>query len=129
MLGSRMLPSIVSLPLVLTVTKSGPRAKPPPPSLPCVVPNVTGKKLAKAKAAITDAHCKVGKITKKKSSVKPGRVRMKLLKKFYDRTGNVTGAFGYYVPKDVVDVGDRFVKELVDDGIAKIYDPDESDEA
>jgi beta-lactam-binding protein with PASTA domain len=51
-----------------------PSPKPPPPSLPCVVPNVVGKKLAKAKAAITDAHCKVGKVTKKKSSAKPGRV-------------------------------------------------------
>ena len=69
------------LPLIVTTSATSPAVrvltaapKPPPPSLPCVVPNVTGKKLAKAKAAITNAHCKVGKVTKKKSSVKPGRV-------------------------------------------------------
>jgi len=69
------------LPLIVTTEATSPAVrvlapspKPPSPSLPCVVPNVVGKKLAKAKAAITDAHCKVGKVTKKKSSVKPGRV-------------------------------------------------------
>src|SRR3989440_4902119 len=69
------------LPLIVTTEATSPAVrvlapspKPPPPSLPCVVPNVVGKKLGKAKAAIKDAHCKVGKVTKKKSSVKPGRV-------------------------------------------------------
>jgi len=69
------------LPLLVTTSATSPAVrvlagppKPPPPSLPCVVPNVIGKKLATAKAAITDAHCKVGKVKKKKSSAKPGRV-------------------------------------------------------
>jgi beta-lactam-binding protein with PASTA domain len=33
-----------------------------------------GKTLATAKAALTDAHCALGKVTKKKSSRKPGIV-------------------------------------------------------
>ena len=44
-----------------------------PPS--CVVPKVVGKSLAKARAAITKAHCKVGKITRRVSSArKRGKV-------------------------------------------------------
>ena len=43
-------------------------AKVPLPS--CVVPKVVGKSLAKAKAAITKAHCKVGKIGHRASSKK-----------------------------------------------------------
>ena len=44
-----------------------------PPS--CVVPKVVGKSLARARAAITKAHCKVGKITGKASSTrKKGKV-------------------------------------------------------
>jgi len=39
-----------------------------PPS--CVVPKVIGKSLAKARTAITKAHCKLGKITRKASSAK-----------------------------------------------------------
>jgi alpha-tubulin suppressor-like RCC1 family protein len=42
---------------------------------PCVVPKVTGKKLAAAKRAIGKAHCAVGKVTKVSSKrVKKGRV-------------------------------------------------------
>lgn len=48
-------------------------AMPPPPS--CRVPKVTGKRLAAAKAAITHAHCAVGKVTTVFSArVKKGRV-------------------------------------------------------
>jgi serine/threonine-protein kinase len=36
----------------------------------CVVPKVVGLTLAKAKAKIKKAHCRVGKITKKHSSKK-----------------------------------------------------------
>jgi beta-lactam-binding protein with PASTA domain len=44
-----------------------------PPS--CVVPKVVGKSLANARAAITRAHCKVGSITRRHSSVrKRGKV-------------------------------------------------------
>ena len=44
-----------------------------PPS--CIVPKVVGKSLAKARAAITKAHCKVGKVTRKASSArKKGKV-------------------------------------------------------
>ncbi len=40
----------------------------------CLVPKVKGKKLAAAKRALTQAHCKAGKVTKKFSKVKKGRV-------------------------------------------------------
>jgi beta-lactam-binding protein with PASTA domain len=44
-----------------------------PPS--CVVPNVVGKSLAKARVAITRAHCKVGTVSRKASSAsKKGKV-------------------------------------------------------
>jgi len=42
--------------------------------LACVVPRVTGKKLKAAKRVLTRAHCKAGKVTKKFSKVKRGRV-------------------------------------------------------
>jgi streptogramin lyase len=43
---------------------------PPPPFTPpkCVVPNVIGQKLAKAKAKIRKRHCRVGAITCRHSS-------------------------------------------------------------
>ncbi len=41
---------------------------PPAPPTKCVVPKVTGKKLAAAKTAIAKAHCGVGNITKVKST-------------------------------------------------------------
>lgn len=42
---------------------------------PCLVPNVRGRKLARAKTSIRKAHCAVGKITRKPSRrVKKGRV-------------------------------------------------------
>ena len=40
----------------------------------CLVPKVKGKTLAGAKSALTRAHCKVGKVTKKFSRVKKGHV-------------------------------------------------------
>ena len=36
----------------------------PPPSVTCVVPKLAGKKLARAKKALRDAHCAVGVVTK-----------------------------------------------------------------
>ena len=40
----------------------------------CLVPRVKGKTLASAKSALAQAHCKAGKVTKKFSKVKKGRV-------------------------------------------------------
>ncbi len=40
----------------------------------CLVPKVKGKKLAAARSALSQAHCTVGKVTKKFSKVKKGRV-------------------------------------------------------
>ncbi len=40
----------------------------------CLVPKVKGKTLARAKSALTQAHCQAGKVTKKFSKVKKGRV-------------------------------------------------------
>ena len=40
----------------------------------CLVPKVKGKKLAAAKSALTRVHCKAGKITRRFSKVKKGRV-------------------------------------------------------
>ncbi|HKD95834.1 MAG TPA: PASTA domain-containing protein [Gaiellaceae bacterium] len=44
----------------------------PPPG--CVVPNLKGKTLSSAKSALKHAHCNAGKVTKKFSKVKKGRV-------------------------------------------------------
>jgi hypothetical protein len=41
------------------------RVKTPPPA--CIVPNLIGKKLARAKAALKAAHCAVGEVTKPKA--------------------------------------------------------------
>ncbi|MBA3718283.1 MAG: PASTA domain-containing protein, partial [Actinobacteria bacterium] len=53
-----------------------PPPPPPPPTLAtCVVPDVKGKKLSSARAAISRAHCRTGKVTRATSRrVKPGRV-------------------------------------------------------
>lgn len=40
----------------------------------CLVPKIVGKKLRAAKRAIRRSHCRVGKITRRKSSGRPGRV-------------------------------------------------------
>ena len=46
-----------------------------PQPVKCVVPNVVGKPLLKAKARILKAHCKAGKVTRKRSTLrKKGRV-------------------------------------------------------
>ena len=45
-------------------------ANPPPPTTQCVVPKLKGKKLGAAKIAIRKAHCRVGKVTKVKSTRK-----------------------------------------------------------
>ncbi len=48
---------------------------PAPVVITCRVPSVRGKKLRAAKSAITKAHCRVGKVTRKQSrKVKRGRV-------------------------------------------------------
>jgi len=43
-----------------------PHSDPPPPSPTCVIPNLAGKKLGRAKAALRKANCGVGKISKPK---------------------------------------------------------------
>lgn len=43
-----------------------PPPPPPPPPAVCVVPKLVGKKLARAKAALRAANCKVGKVRKPK---------------------------------------------------------------
>ena len=40
----------------------------------CVVPNLKGRTLKNAKRALATAHCALGKVTKKKSKRRPGRV-------------------------------------------------------
>jgi len=40
----------------------------------CLVPKLKGKPLAAAESALTQAHCKTGKVTKKFSTVRRGRV-------------------------------------------------------
>jgi subtilase family serine protease len=40
----------------------------------CLVPKLKGKSLAAAKSALTQAHCQAGKVTRKYSKVKKGRV-------------------------------------------------------
>ena len=53
---------------------SGPPSPPPPPAK-CVVPNVVGKTLRKARIAIVKRHCRLGAVTKKVATAKKrGRV-------------------------------------------------------
>ena len=40
----------------------------------CIVPKLKGRTIKAAKSALTKAHCKEGKVSKKFSNVKPGRV-------------------------------------------------------
>jgi hypothetical protein len=52
-------------------------AAPPPPPFrpPCVVPNVLGKKLARARTKLRSRHCRLGRVTYVKSTKrKKGRV-------------------------------------------------------
>jgi beta-lactam-binding protein with PASTA domain len=42
--------------------------------LACIVPKVKGKTLKAAKRALTRAHCRPGKITRKYSKLRKGRV-------------------------------------------------------
>jgi subtilisin family serine protease len=56
-------------PFVLT-----PAAPPPPPVVRCVVPRVTGKTLAAARTALTRSRCALGRVTKRRSRVRKGRV-------------------------------------------------------
>jgi hypothetical protein len=58
---------------------SAPPPPPPPPVKKCIVPKVVGLKLAKAKTKIKKAHCRVGKITRKHSSLKK---KGKVIKQF-----------------------------------------------
>jgi beta-lactam-binding protein with PASTA domain len=44
------------------------------PAAACIVPKLKGKSVKAAKRALTKAHCRAGKITKKFSKAKKGRV-------------------------------------------------------
>jgi subtilisin family serine protease len=55
-------------PFVLTA------APPPRPAVRCVVPRVTGKTLAAARSALTRSHCALGRVTKRRSRIRRGRV-------------------------------------------------------
>jgi hypothetical protein len=52
---------------------------PPTPPAPCVVPRLAGKSLRKAQAALSAAHCTLGKVSKPKARKgrKLGRLRVK----------------------------------------------------
>jgi subtilisin family serine protease len=56
-------------PFVLT-----PAAPPPPPAVHCVVPRLAGKTLAGARTALTRARCALGRVTRRRSRVRRGRV-------------------------------------------------------
>jgi hypothetical protein len=44
------------------------------PNPSCVVPRLTGKTLAAAKRALRKAHCRLGRVTRRVSKKRPGRV-------------------------------------------------------
>src|SRR3954453_16211199 len=48
------------------VTTPAPHSDPPPATPACVVPNLVGKKLGRAKVALRKANCGVGKVSKPK---------------------------------------------------------------
>jgi subtilisin family serine protease len=49
-------------------------APPPPPVVRCVVPRVTGKTLAAARTALVRSRCALGRVTRRRSRVRQGRV-------------------------------------------------------
>jgi subtilisin family serine protease len=49
-------------------------APPPPPTAQCVVPQVTGKTLAAARTSLARSRCALGRVTKRRSRVRKGRV-------------------------------------------------------
>ena len=57
-----------------TATATAPPPPPPPPRTRCRVPRVIGMRLAAAKTRIRRAHCGVGRITKRVSARRVGRV-------------------------------------------------------
>jgi hypothetical protein len=65
--------------VVTPSTPQSPGAAPasPPPLPACVVPKLVGKTLARAKAALTAAHCKLGKVRKPKRLKGKGRLVVK----------------------------------------------------
>lgn len=65
----------------------------PPPSIRCVVPKLAGKKLARAKAALRDAHCAVGVVTKPKAR-KGKRLGQLVVKSSTPSAGQILGVGG-----------------------------------
>jgi hypothetical protein len=49
-------------------------APPPPPVVRCIVPRLTGKTLAAARTALARSRCALGRVTKRRSRVRKGRV-------------------------------------------------------
>ncbi len=50
--------------MAISYTRPKADGPPPPPPPACIVPKLAGKTLAQAKAALTAAHCKLGKVEK-----------------------------------------------------------------
>jgi CSLREA domain-containing protein len=67
------------------VTQPGPLGIDVPPRVPCIVPNVAGVSLAKAKTRLTRANCGVGKVTKPKR--RPGKRYRLVVKRASHKTG------------------------------------------
>jgi hypothetical protein len=65
----------------------------PPPSVRCVVPRLAGKKLARAKAALREAHCAVGVVTKPKAR-KGKRLGQLVVKSSTPSAGQILAAGG-----------------------------------
>lgn len=65
----------------------------PPPSVRCVVPKLAGKKLARAKAALRDANCAVGVVTKPRAR-KGKRLGQLVVKSSTPSAGQILAAGG-----------------------------------
>ncbi len=65
----------------------------PPASVRCVVPKLAGKKLARAKAALRDAHCAVGVVTKPRAR-KGKRLGQLVVKSSTPSAGQILGVGG-----------------------------------
>jgi subtilisin family serine protease len=59
--------TVVSPPQASSPLPSPGPSPPPPPPLSCTVPKLAGKTLGQAKAALTAAHCKLGKVSSQKA--------------------------------------------------------------
>jgi hypothetical protein len=56
------------------ILSAAPAPPPPPPAVACVVPRLRGKTLAAARTSLTRARCALGRVLRRRSRVRRGRI-------------------------------------------------------